>query len=157
MQQRETRGSDVMRFALAWIALALIPSTPLWAQTAQAPNIDDIKGKILAAQMAQKSFPNELKFCNELDGKNFYFAPRGRVVSLEDYHRSVESLAKSQAFNPQTKKPWSDQDAADLWAAAQKDAIQDKMICNLVSSLPQLQKQLEEVEKKKPEATTGKN
>lgn len=83
------------------VALWLIP--PIVA-LAQSPNVNDLKAKIFDARMAEKMFVNGLRFCNELDGTNFYFEPRNRVLKLEDYHRSLENLASAQAYNPETRR-----------------------------------------------------
>lgn len=69
------------------------------------------------------------------------------MLKLEDYHRSLEALPKQRAFNPEKHRPWTDQDAAERWAQAQKQAATDKAICALAASLPDLEKQLEELEK----------
>src|SRR5580704_19337228 len=91
----------------AGVALALNFSSPLHAQTAA---INDLKGKIFDAKMAQQAFAGGLPHCAELDGTNFYFPPRDRVLSLQDYKRSLESLVLGQVFNPDTKKPWNQDD-----------------------------------------------
>jgi hypothetical protein len=147
----------VNRFACGAIALCLIPaclipSAPLFAQN-QA--IDELKGKIFDARMAKETFAAGLKFCAELDGKHFYFIGRDRVVSLEDYHRSLENLARDGVYNPQTHKPWNAQDAAERWDFAQKQAAKDQADCQLVASLPALEKQLADMEKNPP-APEGK-
>jgi hypothetical protein len=133
------------RFVCGAIALCLIPPAPLRAQD-QA--INDLKGRIFDAKMAKQTFVNGLKFCNELDGKNFYFQPRDRVLNLEEYHHSLENLAKQQVFNPDKRRPWSEADAADRWAQVQQQAINDQANCALVTSLPDLEKQLDELQKK---------
>ena len=119
------------------------------AGSTQQGAIDDLKGKIFDAKMAQKTFERGLKYCGELDGNHFYFLPRDRVLDLEEFHRSLEALAKQQVFNPE-KRPWTEQDAAERWAQAQKQAARDKANCALAMSLPELEKQLEELEKKQP-------
>ena len=65
---------------------------------------------------------------------------------LDDFHRSLASLAKGQVFNPETHKPWTDQDANQRWDLAQKEAVRDKANCDLIASLPFLQKKLQELE-----------
>ncbi len=90
----------------------------------------------------RSTFVNGLRFCKELDGKNFYFEPRNRVLNLEEYHRSLENLARQRVFNPATRRPWNEDDAAARWDQVQKQAITDKATCELVASLPELQKQL---------------
>jgi len=130
------------------LALALIPAAAAGApdKTPQQA-VDDLKGRIFDAKMAQKTFERGLKYCKELDGDHFYFLPRDRVLQLEDYHRSLEALAKQQAFYPEKRRPWTDQDAAERWVQAQKQAASDKANCALAASLPDLEKQLEELEK----------
>jgi len=141
------------RFACGAVALCLIPAAAVCAQDrTQQQAIDDLKGKIFDARMAQKTFERGLKYCSELDGNHFYFLPRDRVLDLEEFHRSLESLAKQQVFNPEKRRPWTEQDAAERWAQAQKEAASDKANCALAASLPDLEKQLDELEKKRPAA-----
>jgi hypothetical protein len=161
-KRRESQGAtrvlgeiDVKRFAcgvtvprlmtVCLILACLDPSTPARAQN-QA--VDDLKGKIFDARMAKQTFAGGLKFCNELDGKHFYFQARDRVLDLEEYHRSLDNLAKQQVFNPEKHRPWTDQDAAERWDQVQKQAASDQANCQLVASLPALEKQLDELEKK---------
>ena len=73
-------------FACAAIALCLMPLTPARAQN---QTVDDLKGKIFDARMAQQTFASGLKFCSEFDGKHFYYQARDRVLDLEEYHRSL--------------------------------------------------------------------
>jgi|GEM_PF-2163551 len=110
---------------------------------AQNAAIDDIKGKIFDAKMAQQTFAGGLRHCSELNGANFYFQPRDRVLNLEDYHRSLDNLALQGVFNPVTHKPWNQQDADARWAQIQKQAVTDRANCALVASLPDLQKRLQ--------------
>lgn len=119
----------------------------LGSTRAQSPPIDELKGKIFDARMAQQSFANGLRFCNELDGRNFYYGPRNRVLNLDEYHRSLENLAKAQAYNPERHRPWNEQDAAARWEEAKQQALDDKKKCELAASLPQLERQLEELQK----------
>jgi hypothetical protein len=114
---------------------------------AQDQAINDLKGRIFDAKMAQQTFAKGLKFCSELDGKHFYFMLRDRVFDLEEYHRSLESLARQGVFNPDKRRPWNEQDAAERWDQVQREAVKDKESCQLVASLPLLQKALEELEK----------
>jgi hypothetical protein len=74
------------------IILFLITSVVGWAQS---PAIDELNGRIFDARMARQTFPG-FKYCKELDGKNFYFQLRNRVLNLEEYFRSLENLVKSQ-------------------------------------------------------------
>jgi hypothetical protein len=85
------------RYAIvACIVGAVGFATPLHAQT---PAMNDLRGKIFDAKMAQQLFAGGLPHCSELNGTNFYFAQRDRVLNLEDYHRSLNDLAMTQAFN----------------------------------------------------------
>jgi hypothetical protein len=153
------------RFACAALVLCLILAAAAGAQDraqeqardkAHQQAIDDLKGKIFDARMAQRTFERGLKYCGELDGKHFYFLPRDRVLDLEEFHRSLESLAKQQVFNPEKHRPWTDQDAAERWEQAQKQAASDQANCALAASLPVLEKQLEALEAK-PSAPEKKN
>ena len=97
------------RFACGAMALCLMPAclilaclAPSAPVRAQNQAVDDLKGKIFDARMAKQTFAGGLKFCNELDGKHFYFQARDRVLDLEEYHRSLENLAKQQVFNPRS-------------------------------------------------------
>jgi hypothetical protein len=128
---------------LGTIVLVLAFAAPLHAQEAA---INDLKGKIFDAKMAQQVFAGGLKHCSELNGSNFYFQPRDRVLNLEDYHRSLDSLALQGVFNPQTKRPWNQQDADARWQEVKHQALSDQANCALVASLPDLQKKLEELQ-----------
>ncbi|MGB6730761.1 MAG: hypothetical protein WBE84_06335, partial [Xanthobacteraceae bacterium] len=108
--------------------------------------IDDLKGKIFDAGMAQKTFAGGLRHCSELNGKNFYFQPRDRVLNLDEYHRSLDNLALQGVFNPETHKPWNQQDADKRWAQVQEEAVTDQANCALVASLPDLQKKLQSLQ-----------
>jgi hypothetical protein len=141
----------VKPFACGAIALCLMSLTPARAQIL---TVDDLKGKIFDARMAQQTFANGLKFCSEFDGKHFYFQARDRVLDLEEYHRSLQNLAKQQVFNPEKHRPWTDQDAAERWDLVQKEAASDQANCRLVASLPALEKQLDELEKNTPRPAT---
>jgi hypothetical protein len=134
----------VERIVYGAAALCLFFSAPLYAQN---PPIEELKVKIRDARTLQQTFVKGLKFCNELNGTNFYLEKRDGVVGLEDFHRSLGSLVKGQALNPEKKRPWSEQDATDRWAQAQQEAAKDKANCQLVASLPDLEKQLAELQK----------
>jgi len=154
--------TDVKRFACGAMALCLMPArlmpacliiaclNPSAPVRAQNQAVDDLKGKIFDARMAKQTFAGGLKFCNELDGKHFYFQARDRVLDLEEYHRSLENLAKQQVFNPEKHRPWTEQDATERWEQVQKQAVSDQANCLLVASLPALEKQLDELEKNPP-------
>jgi hypothetical protein len=123
---------------------------------AQGLSANEVRGRIFDAKMLQQTFANGLKFCNELNGSNFYFPPRDRVLDLDEYHRSLENLAKQQVFNPERKRPWTEEDAADRWEQVKRQATKDKENCQLVASLPDLQKQLADMEKQAAETTPDK-
>jgi len=134
----------VNRLATSAIALFLIPWPPLHAQNAA---IDDLKGKIFDARMAQQTFTDGLKHCDELTGKNFYYRLRNRILNLEEYLHSLENLAKAEVFNPEKRRPWSLQDVKERWEEVKKQAQADKEKCELVKNLPELEKRLEELQK----------
>jgi hypothetical protein len=134
----------ILRAAALAVLPAVLIATPLCAQSAA---INDLKGKIFDAKMAEQSFAGGLKHCSELNGTNFYFQPRDRILNLEDYHRSLESLALQSVYNPETKRPWTQQDADARWAQVQKEAATDQANCALVAKLPELQKQLEDLQR----------
>jgi tRNA nucleotidyltransferase/poly(A) polymerase len=122
--------------------------TPLTTASAQKAAMDELRGKIFDARMAEKTFVNGLRFCEELDGKGFYFQMRNRVLMLDEYFQSLENLVKAQVYNPQKRRPWSVEDAKERWEEVKKQAQEDKEKCALVRSLPQLEKQLQDLESK---------
>jgi hypothetical protein len=126
------------------LALGLVVAGAARAQTAE---INVLKGKIFDAQMAQQTFVGGLAHCKELDGTNFYFRQRNRILNLEEYHRSLEGLAQARVFNPETRRPWNEEDAIARWEQVQKEAADDKANCALVASLPDLQKRLDDLQK----------
>jgi len=134
----------VNRFVYGAIALFLLPWSPLHAQNAA---IDELKGKIFDARMAQQTFANGLKYCSELNGKSFYYQLRSRILNLEEYIHSLENLVKAQVFNHDKRRPWTLQDAKERWEEVKKQAQADKEKCELVQSLPELEKRLEELQK----------
>jgi hypothetical protein len=134
---------------LFWILVAVGLAAAGSAQ-AQDPAVNELKMKIFEAKMLQRSFAGGLTHCKELDGSNFYFEPRKRVLNLEDYHRSLQNLVKGEVFNPDKRRPWNQKDAQERWEQVQKIAQQDKAKCELVSNLAAMQKQVEELEKKRP-------
>jgi tRNA nucleotidyltransferase/poly(A) polymerase len=134
---------DVNRLGYGTVALVLLP----WPLHAQNPGIDALKGKIFDARMAQQTFANGLKYCSELNGKNFYFQPRNRLLNLDDYLHSLDNLVKAQTFNPDKHRPWNAQDAKERGDEATKRAQADKDNCELVQSLPELERQLQELQK----------
>jgi hypothetical protein len=164
---------DVRRLFWGWLVVVFMPALPVLAQNAtpapsqnqvsaqaqnplsaqpQNPVVNELKGRIFDAEMTEKTFANGLKFCHELDGKNFYFEPRNRVLNLEDYHRSVENLAREHVFNPEARRPWNEEDAEARWKQVQNEALKDKANCEMISNLPQLHKQLEDLQKQQSSA-----
>lgn len=138
------------RRSTGWLFCATLALgvTPLTGASAQNPAMDELRGKIFDARMAEKTFVNGLKFCDELDGKGFYFQMRNRVLLLDEYFQSLENLVKAQVYNPQKRRPWSVEDAKERWEEVKKQAKEDKEKCALVRSLPQLEKQLQDMESK---------
>jgi tRNA nucleotidyltransferase/poly(A) polymerase len=112
---------------------------------AQSPEIDDLKGRIFDAHMAQKTFGG-LKYCNDLDGKSFYFQLRNRVLNLEEYLRSLESMVKAEVYNRDKRRPWTLEDAKERWEEVKRQAQDDKRKCELVQSLPKLEQELQELQ-----------
>jgi hypothetical protein len=143
-----------LRSALIWIVVAVGFAAPLRAQT---PAMNDLRGKIFDAKMAQQTFAGGLPHCSELNGTNFYFAPRDRVLNLDDYHRSLTNLALTGTFNPETKRPWNQEDAEARWAEVQKQAQTDMANCALVASLPFLQKKLAELQAAAAQSNPAQN
>jgi hypothetical protein len=134
-----------MRRRAVWVRLfAVLTSTPLYAQNADA--INDLKAKIFDARLAQRNFSAGLRHCSELNGTNFYFEQRDRVLNLQDYRRSLDNLVTQGAFNPETRRPWNKQDAEARWAQVQKQATTDQANCAAVASLPFLEKKLKELQ-----------
>ena len=132
------------RLGISAFVLFLLPGSSLHAQNAA---IDELKGKIFEARMAQQTFANGLKYCSELNGKSFYYQVRNRILNLEEYFHSLENLVKAQVFNPDKRRPWTLQDAKERWEEVKKQAQADREKCELVQSLPDLEKRLEELQK----------
>jgi hypothetical protein len=124
--------------------LALTVASSLYAQDA----LNELKARIWEAELAQRNFAAGLPHCREVNGTNFYFQTRDRVLNLEDYRRSLDNLLMQGAFNPETRRPWNKQDADARWAQVQKQATTDQANCAAVASLPSLQKQLKELQQR---------
>lgn len=137
--------------AVASFAAGFVPAR------AQNAAIDDLKGKIFDAKMMQQTFAGGLRHCSELNGSNFYFQPRDRVLNLEDYHRSLDNLALQRVFNPETHKPWNQQDADARWTEVQQEAVKDQANCALVASLPDLQKKLQALQQQAASSPNPQN
>src|SRR5579884_900040 len=127
-------GRGTLTLTMLLTAAALAPAALAQNAPSGDPAVNAIKGKIFDAQMAQKLFAGGLKFCKELDGTNFYFQPRDRVLNLEEYHRSLDNLARERVFNPVTRRPWTVEDATARWQQVQQEAATDKANCDLVAS-----------------------
>jgi hypothetical protein len=125
------------------VVLCLAPLTGGRAQTAA---IDDLRGKIFDARMAQQTFAGGLKYCEDLNGKSFYYQVRNRILNLDEYFHSLENLVKAQVFNPQKRRPWTLEDAKERWEEVKKQAQEDKQRCELVRQLPEMEKQLQELQ-----------
>ncbi len=139
-----------MRFACSTIALVLILASPAHAESF---TFNELKAKIFDARMALKTFVGGLRFCKELDGTNFYYQPRNRVLNLEEYHQSLDNLVKAQVFNPEEAAAVECRGRQPALGAGQKQALEEKETCKLVALLPELEKRLEELQPKpdKPE------
>ena len=117
-------------------------------QLQDSTEVDDLKEKILEAELAQRNFAAGLAHCNELNGTSFYFYQRDRVLSLQDYRRSLDNLVAEGAFNSDTRRPWNKQDADARWEQIQKQATTDQANCAAVASLPSLRQKLKELERR---------
>jgi len=96
--------------------------------------------------MAEQMLGGGLKHCQELDGRNFYYQLRNRILNLEEFARSLENLVQAQIFNPAKRRAWSLEDAKERWEEVKKQAQEDKARCELVRSLPQLEQRLQELQ-----------
>lgn len=140
-----------IRLRRAAALFALLPALGFAAfgvARAQSIEIDELKGNVFDAKMAQQTFGRGVAHCGELNGTNFYMRQRDRVLDLEEYHRSLESLAQQRAFNPETKRPWTPADAVARWEQVQKQAAEDKRNCALIAHLPEMEKRLDELQKR---------
>lgn len=138
-------AQGILRVAGVAISLVMSFLAMIWASplSAQTPTLNDLKGKIFDAKMAQQIFANGLHHCSELNGSNFYFQQRDRVLNLDDYHHALNNMVMQHVFNPDTKQPWNEQDAEKRWQQVKAQATKDQETCGLVASLPDLQKQLD--------------
>ena len=136
----------IRHMAVNAVALLLVLAGTAGAR-AQTPEINDLKGQIFDAKMAQQTFGRGLTHCAELNGTNFYFRQRDRVLNLEEYHHSLESLAQEHTFNPETRRPWNEEDAIARWDMVQKQAADDRRNCSLIAHLPELEKKLDDLQK----------
>jgi hypothetical protein len=107
--------------------------------------INLLKMEITRAEALEKRFAEELKHCNVLDGKNFYLENQHRVLSLEQFHQTLQNLVKEKALNARKNGPWTEEDAAERLKVVGKIAQQDKERCEAVAKLPATRKRLDEL------------
>jgi hypothetical protein len=110
----------------------------------QRREIDAIKGERNDAQMTQQMFGGA-KYCSELNGASFYLRQSDRIVNLEGYFSSLESLVKAGSYNAAKRRAWTPEDAKEREEDAKRQAQEDKRMCELVLSLPKLEKRLQEL------------
>jgi tRNA nucleotidyltransferase/poly(A) polymerase len=125
--------------------VALILASSLHAQDLTA-ELNDLKAEIWEAELTQRNFAAGLPHCSELNGTNFYFYPRDRVLNLQDYRRSLDNFVTEGALNRETRRPWNKQDADARWAQVQKQAATDQANCAAIASLPSLRQKLKELQ-----------
>ena len=132
-------------FGLASVVTAVSVPAALHAQNL---TVNQLKSKIFDAKIVEKTFAKGARFCKELDGKNFYFETRDRILNLNDYSKSLDNLVKDRAFNPERKRPWNPEDAKVRMATVQKMAVDDQANCELIANHANYEKQLNDLEKK---------
>jgi tRNA nucleotidyltransferase/poly(A) polymerase len=136
-----------MTRSMFWgMPIALTLASSLHAQN--LTELNDLKAKIWEAELAQRNFAAGLSHCSELNGANFYFYPRDRVLNLQDYRHSLDNFVAQGAFNPETRRPWNKPDAEARWAQVQKQATTDQANCTVVASLPSLRQKLKELQQR---------
>ena len=117
------------------------PVQPTLSDQAQdLTELNELKAKIWEAEVAQRNFAAGLPHCSELNGTNFYFSQQNRLLNLQDYRRSLDSLVMQGVFNRQ--------DADARWAQVQKQATTDQANCTAVASLPSLRQKLKELQQR---------
>lgn len=115
----------------------------------QAPDANVLKSEIAEARNIQRTLGDGLQHCPVLDGTRFYNSGQKRIILLSEMQTSLQNLVKDQVFNPQKKRPWAMADADERMKIAQSQANQDKRNCGLVAKLPELVKELAELESKR--------
>jgi tRNA nucleotidyltransferase/poly(A) polymerase len=136
-----------MTRSMFWgMPIALTLASSLHAQN--LTELNDLKAKIWEAELAQRNFAAGLSHCSELNGANFYFYPRDRVLNLQDYRHSLDNFVAQGAFNPETRRPWNKPHAEARWAQVQKQATTDQANCTVVASLPSLRQKLKELQQR---------
>jgi hypothetical protein len=58
----------------------------------------------------------------------------------------AQSLVKDEVYNPAKRRAWTLDDAKERWEEVKKQAQEDKRKCELVQSLPKLEKRLQELQ-----------
>lgn len=86
------------------------------------------------------------KYCGELNGTSFYLRQGDRVVNLEGYLSSLESLVKAGSYNAAKRRSWTAEDAKQREEEAKKHAQEDKRMCEQILSVPKLEKRLQELQ-----------
>jgi hypothetical protein len=99
--------------------------------------------------MVQKTFTNGLRFCKLLDGTNFYFAPQNRVLDLEKYHRSVETLAGDAGLQPGDPAAVECAGCRSALAKGKTASIARPRDLRVGRESPRVEKRLEEMEEKR--------
>ena len=140
-------GSEMTRSFFWVMSIALILASPVHAQ--DFTELNDLKAKIWEGEVTQRNFAAGLPHCGELNGTNFYFYQRDRVLNLQDYRRSLDNLVTQGAYNAETKRPWNKQDADARWAQVQKEAATDQANCAAVASLSSLREKLKELQQRR--------
>jgi hypothetical protein len=115
---------------------------------AQGSTLNELRAKVFDARMAVKTFVNGAHHCNELNGSNFYFERRNRVLGLQEFRQSLDNLVAAQTFNPERHRPWSKEDAELRWQQVSRLASEELRICKLIVTLPELEHQLADIEAK---------
>jgi hypothetical protein len=138
-----SRPSLVLELALVVIGVAVAGSLH-----AQSLTVDQLKSKIFAAKIVEKTFAKGARFCKQLDGKNFYLETRDRVFNLDDYGKSLDNLVRDRAFNPEKKRPWNSEDAKARMEIVHKMAVEGRDNCELIANRANYEKQLNDLEKK---------
>src|SRR5579872_99962 len=82
-------GEIVVKLSLQGMPLAGAAAAFLFGVCAAAHADDrtliELKAKLFDARVAVKTFAMGLPFCKELNGTNFFYEPRRRVLNLADY------------------------------------------------------------------------
>jgi hypothetical protein len=53
---------------------------------------------------------------------------------------------KAEVYNPAKRRSWTLEDAKERWEEVKRQAQEDKVKCELVQTLPKLEKRLQELE-----------